>query len=1359
MEIMKQNYYLGLDMGTNSIGWAVTNEKYELLKARGKDLWGIREFDEAQTAVERRTHRISRRRRQREVVRIGLLKDYFHDAIMEVDPLFYERLENSKYHEEDKKESVRNKNSIFNDDDYTDTDYYRTYPTIFHLRKELLENESPHDVRLVYLALLNMFKHRGHFLNNSLGSDGNERKIKDAYKDFVSLIMDMQDEEDRVTFPQEIAYSKIEEILSNKDYSRTRKAEELAKLFGFEKAKKREIAFVKAICGLKVDAKILFKDLESDEKVDICFSDFGYEEKTEEILAAVGEENFQIVESMKEIFDIGSLAGILKGYTYLSSARVSEYEKHGKDLAILKDVMKKYASKDQYVELFRSELGGSYSAYVNSYNSGKKQRRNMKERKQEALYKRIKGYLKEFPQEDENIIYILNEIDKETFLPKQLTAANGVIPNQVHLREMKKILENAERYLPFLTEKDESNLTVSERIIRLFSFQIPYYVGPVSERSKNGWVQRKEEGQVLPWNIEEKIDMKKTSEKFISNLVRRCTYISGERVLPKGSLEYESFCVLNEINNLKINGEKISVELKQKIYCQLFQQGKKVTKKKLVNFLKCEGALEKEEQLSGIDIMINNSLASYGRFKAVFGDKIEEDNYRKMAEDIIFWCTVYGDSKEFLKERIEEQYAEKLSKEELKRILGFKFKDWGNLSKEFLELPGCDKSTGEVRSLIRTMWETNNNLMELLHSDEFTFKEELAVKQGTAIKVLSEFSPEDLEEYYFSAPVKRMIWQTTLIIRELEKVLGAPPKRLFVEMTRSEGEKGDKGRTDSRKKHFLELYKKIQDESHDWKKVIEDADEDGRLRSKKMYLYLTQRGRCMYSGEPIELEDLLNNTAYDIDHIYPRSIVKDDNIGNNLVLVKKELNAKKSDNYPLDKTLAITPSLIGFWKSLLNSKLISEEKYYRLIGKKSFTEEQKADFIARQLVETSQGTKGVADLLGQMLPETEIVYSKASNVSEFRKTRGLLKSRLVNDFHHAHDAYLNIVVGNVYYVKFTKNPLNFIKKEFAKDTEKNRYNLSKMFDWNVVRGEEVAWIAEKGSTEETGTIVTVKKMLAKNTPLMTRLSFEGHGGLADQTLYGACKANPEKYIPLKQSDERMKDVLKYGGFSSVSTAYFFLVEHEVKGKKVRTLETVPVYLKEKIAKNPGELLVYCKETLHLVNPSVRLKEIKLQSLIKRNGYYMYISGKTGNQITLRNAVNLCLKRNWIEYIKAIEKYSDKGIKNDIMTYEKNIDLYEVLMDKHKNSIYQKRPNPVGEKLEDGFELFKTLKLEEQCTVLRQILNLSIIGVTSADLSLIGAASKSGVMIMSKKIGNDKEMKLINQSVTGLYESSIDLLTI
>ena len=1343
-------------MGTSSVGWAVTDENYNLLRAKGKDLWGIREFEEAKTAADRRTHRISRRRRQREIARIGLLKNYFHDAIMAVDPLFYQRLENSKYHLEDKDSDVQNKNGVFNDENYTDKEYYEEYPTIYHLRKELLRNEKSdtHDVRLLYLTLLNMFKHRGHFLNAGLGNKDSERKLREVYEFFAEQLSEVNE----ISFPIGVDDSLMEEIMSSRDYNRTRKSEELCKILGIEIKDKKKSPYIKAICGLKVNINQLFDGLaiEDDKKVEVCFSDYAYDDNKQEIIDVLSEEQYQIIELMKEMYDIGSLAGIMKGYSYLSEARVAEYEKHGKDLQVLKCVLKKYKSKEVYNEFFRSEKDGTYSAYVGSYNSGQKQRRDMKGRKSEDLYKAIRKLLKDVPQDDENVQYILGEIDKDTFLPKQLTSSNGIIPNQVHAKEMEKILSNAEKYLPFLSETDETSLTVSERIIQLFSFQIPYYIGPTSKESKTGWIVRKEEGQILPWNIEEKIDVKATSEEFIKKMVRRCTYMSGKDVLPKASLEYESFCVLNEINNLKIDGERIPVELKQDIYEVLFKKGKKVTRKQLINHLIGKGVISEESQLTGIDIAINNSLSSYGKFKAIFGGAIEQDKTKHMVEEIIFWCTIYGDSKKFLRERLEEKYGDCLTAEQIKRIMGFKFKDWGNLSKDFLELSGCDRSDGEAKSLIRMMWEKNLNLMELINDERYTYKKSLEGMQNATMRTLSDIEAEDLDEYYFSAPVKRMIWQTILIIRELTQILGAPPKRLFVEMTRKPEDK--KQRTVSRKQKFTELYRKVKEEEKDWKGIIEAADQNGTLRSKKMYLYLTQKGRCMYTGKPIELADLFNDNLYDIDHIYPRHFVKDDNIDNNLVLVDKRANARKSDSYPLEES--IYTSQKSLWRELLLAELITEEKYSRLTGRNSFTYEQKAGFIARQLVETSQGTKGVTEILKQILPATKIVYSKASNVSEFRHKRDLPKSRLINDFHHAHDAYLNIVVGNVYFVKFTQNPLNFILKEYNLNKEKNRYNLSKMFDWDVVRGEEVAWRAQK-EDGEAGTIATVKSVLGRNTPLMTRYNFEEHGGLANETLYSAkkAKANVNGYVPFKETDEKMQNVAKYGGFTSVSTAYFFLVEHEIKGKRVRTIETLPVYMKEKVEKNADELRKYCIEKLGLKEPSVRLAKIKIQSLVKRNGYFAYITGKTGNRIILRNAVNLCLKPQWISYVKKIEKYTETDVLDELLSIEQNIILYEELRDKFQNGIYKNRPNSVGEKLVDGFDKFTNLSIGEQCKVLVNMLSISAIGGNGADLTLIGASKSTGITLISKNITEMGELYLINQSVTGLYENRIDLLTV
>ena len=72
MEQTTMDYYLGLDIGTDSVGWAVTDMGYHVLRRKGKSLWGIRLFDPAQTAAERGGYRRTRRRLQRRKQRIHL---------------------------------------------------------------------------------------------------------------------------------------------------------------------------------------------------------------------------------------------------------------------------------------------------------------------------------------------------------------------------------------------------------------------------------------------------------------------------------------------------------------------------------------------------------------------------------------------------------------------------------------------------------------------------------------------------------------------------------------------------------------------------------------------------------------------------------------------------------------------------------------------------------------------------------------------------------------------------------------------------------------------------------------------------------------------------------------------------------------------------------------------------------------------------------------------------------------------------------------------------------------------------------------------------------------------------------------
>ncbi|NCC02207.1 MAG: type II CRISPR RNA-guided endonuclease Cas9 [Clostridia bacterium] len=514
---------------------------------------------------------------------------------------------------------------------------------------------------------------------------------------------------------------------------------------------------------------------------------------------------------------------------------------------------------------------------------------------------------------------------------------------------------------------------------------------------KTNWIAKKSDEKIYPWNFEEVVDTELSAERFIKRMTNKCTYLVHEDVLPKNSILYSKFVVLNELNNLRLDGEPISVELKQKIFMDVFQHYRKVTQKKLKNYLVKEGVAGRDVDITGIDGDFKGSLTAYHDFKEKLTgcDLSVED-----MEQIISNITLFGDDKKLLNRRLSTLFPN-LSAAQIKSLCALSYKGWGRLSKAFLEdITAPDPDTGEVWSIIRALWDSNDNLMQIL-SEKYGFAEAVEIANGKGD--IKDFSYKCVEQLSVSPAVKRQIWQTLQIVKELCKVMGNPPKRVFVEMAR---EKMESQRTISRKRRLVDLYKKCKKEEKNWISELEQTEEQ-KLRGDKLYLYYIQKGRCMYSGERIQLEDLWDNRKYDIDHIYPQSKVMDDSLDNR-VLVKKTYNAAKTDNYPISSD--IRTKMQPFWKSLMDGDFISKEKYKRLVRATEFEPSELAGFIARQLVETRQSTKAVASVLKQILPETEIVYVKAKIVSQFRQDFDLIKVREMNDLHHAKDAYLNIVV-------------------------------------------------------------------------------------------------------------------------------------------------------------------------------------------------------------------------------------------------------------------------------------------------------------------------------------------------------------
>lgn len=1396
-------WYLGLDIGTASVGWAATDTEYKLIRKNKKRLWGVRLFEEADTAKDRRIYRSNRRRLARRKWRLNLLEELFSEEIAKVDPNFYLRLKESKYYREDKTHKLPY--TIFNDKDYTDKDYYKEYPTIYHLRSSLMTEKEP-DIRKVFLAIHHILKNRGHFLYKDLSIERNN--LEDLIKELLEKCQFLDIEE-----IDTLLLNRIKEI-SYSEISKENKEDEINKLLGKYKnvynVKQLKKVF-KLIFGRTLSLSDLFDD-ERYKDVDKDVKKISFKEKNYDELRYMYEEvlkegrDMKVLDLAKKCYSCITLNKIIQGGKTLSESKVELFEKHKNDLMKLKSLIKNDAklSEEKRDEIYRvilkvdKEKGTNYVNYVKTTKKGTC-----------CTYEEFKIFLKkELAKlqdcEEKNII--IKELDLETFLPLQRTKDNSVVPYQIHKEELIKILDNAEKYHSFLKEKDESGYTVKEKIIQLLEFRIPYYVGPLNSHKKANeggyaWSVRKkgeENTPVTPWNYSKVIDESASAEKFITNLTNKCTYLKGEEVLPKYSLLYSEFALLNELNALRYDGNRISVEARNTIIEKLFrEQGKKVTKKSIKELLKAEGFINGKGEISGIDSTVKNDLKSYRDFKKILGDKFNTEH----VENIILWSTIFdeGEGKKLVKEKIKKDYRNIYTEDEILEILKLNYKGWGNFSRKLLTEIVSEKlineNTGECLNIINAMRNNNILFMELL-TDRFDYMSQIEEYNKAIQKEVTEITPDILEDLYVSPAVKRSIWQTIRIVEELKKIIGCEPAKIFIETTRKNKTKKDT--TSSRKETLEEVYNKISSNEDimnlekeleytfnlQYKNKMLKGENNFSLKRKKLFLYYLQLGRCVYSGESIKLDKLFNDNYYNIDHIYPRSKVKDDSIYDNLVLVTREKNEKKEDKSIFEVGFQ-TSNNKRFWKFLKDKKLITEEKYYRLTRTSDFTDYELAGFIARQLIETSQSVKEIASILRDLNPNTTICYSKAENIIDFRQKFGkikkgkinsnskdiLLKVREINDLHHAKDAYLNIVVGNVYDTKFTRNPYYYI------NNSKNgrNYSLNTLFFKDISNTNTVAWEMNK-------TVYQVEKVMNNNSILVTRRTSEKKGALYDATIYKKTEAKEGAYYPIKESDSLMKDVTKYGGFGKIKIAYYsifeYFLETKKSEKKITRIIPIPIYISKNITDN-NALIEYAKRQI-VLKSNEKLKDFKLKykklcigNLILIDNYPYLLGGKNGESFDYDNAIQILLDQDSERYVKIISKYyNDKDLQVcdcDKITKENNIKLYNTLIDLMRRDIYKKNKYIFGNRKPTKFDilnseeniiLFKDTDEENQVRILLNILNIITNKKTKTNLNLKDIISSKGETKRGKhtfNLSNVNQFSIIEQSVTGFYEKEITII--
>lgn len=1329
-------YFLGIDIGTDSVGYAVTNTDYTLCKFRGEPMWGVTLFDSAEQCGERRAFRSARRRLARRRQRVKLLQEFFCGEINKVDSGFYKKISESALYPEDK---TCEASCVITKD----------YKTIHHLICELMKPGKKHDIRLIYAACAWLVAHRGHFLSD-MDPENTDAilDLKPTYESFLSWF-----EENGLSLPWECDLNKIADIICRKDKVAAKESAFCALAFGAKKPKDNaeeypisRTAVIKLLCGgtIKLGKLFIADERASEINKSVVLSDA---DGLQEIIAEF-EEGAELLKRLSALYDCATLSVILSGHKSISDAKVSEYEKHKKDLKELKCLLRKY-DKILYNTMFRDTSNNGYSAYVGKSKSVKR----------EDFYDFVKSIVSEIEKKNESdktIEKILSDIENKTYMPKQVNGDNRVIPHQLYYAELCKILENASEYYGFLKEKDKDGYVTSEKIKSIFLFKIPYFVGPLNSK-KFGWIAKKSEEKIYPWNFEKVVDFDKCEQEFINRMTNTCTYLSGADVAAGNSLLYCKYSVLNEINPLKINGRPISTELKQRIFNEVFMPGitnkPKVTYKTLVKWLVANGIIKKgdETSISGIDTEIKSSMKPMFDFYRLMKEKKLKETE---VEEIIKYST-YTEDKGRFKKWLGEKFE--LSAEDIRYISGKNYSGFGRLSEEFLNvIEGTDRETGETGTIMHFMWSTNDNLMQIL-SDKYTFREIINKRNRDYYDERTHSVQSRLDDMGVSNAVKRPVLRALEVIDDITKAKKSVPEKIFVEMPRG-GAPEQKKRTDSRQKQLTELYKSIKKDA-DVQKMMNELnslgdDANSRLRSEALFLYFTQLGKCAYCGKPINIDEIKSGSV-NIDHIWPQAYVKDDSIHNNKVLVHSPENKDKGDVYPIKSEWQ--NKMRSYWDYLLEHKLITAEKHRRLIRNTPFSDEEKNGFINRQLVETSQSAKALTLLLTEKYPDTEIVYVKAKNVSEFRHKYGeiknkaglsddekndeqLIKCRTVNDVHHAHDAYLNIVVGNVFNEKFTK------KFNVAKD----KYSLN----YRVLFGKELRNAPEVWSPQKH--IAVVDKVMNTKFVHLTKYQTKKKGKLFD---IQPVSAKPG-LVPRKKG----LDPAKYGGYNKPSMSFFSLIKY-TKGKKTEvTFLPVDLLCADKFENDAGFAEKYVKDSIgNIYDLSFPLGKriIKINTVLSLDGFEVCISGKCngGALLLLRSLTTLYLPHEHVRYAKALEKTAEKLAydKNykvtelfNKITPEKNLELFEYFAEKIGEKPFSRIPGVKIVLDENEKTKFCNLTVNKQIEYLN---NLILYFKTNRPGGIKINGITTGRLYISANLSNWKynDIRIIDRSASGVFE--------
>lgn len=531
-----------------------------------------------------------------------------------------------------------------------------------------------------------------------------------------------------------------------------------------------------------------------------------------------------------------------------------------------------------------------------------------------------------------------------------------------------------------LKHQDLSDET-SEKILEIIQRKRAYYEGPGSEKSPTPYG---------PFFLDENGELK--HEDLIGRMRGRCSVFPEEFRAPKMSLSAELFNFLNDINNLKVNGESIDFEDKEKIVELVSLKGN-ITPIALAKLLEVD-----IEQISGFRINkskkpLLTEFKGYKILKKIFknNDQIVDFKNINILDSIAEILSNYKgieDRKNKLKELpydLSDDVINELSIEnQIKGYHALSFK--------------------ALRTLNEELYKTDKNQMQLIYELNLYNKRKGSHKGQSQIQMN--------QEAILSPVAKRSINETLKVVNALRKRYGEF-ESIVVEMTRDKNSKEQKKRIEDSQKYFEQRNEKVD-------QILKDMGKDptkvnGKTKAK-IRLYEEQDGKSAYTFMNLDLERIINDPKYtEIDHIIPLSVSLDDS-QNNKVLITRSENQMKGQRTPFmafkeGKFNGFDCTYEDYKQRVLQAKNLTKRKKSNLLFEENITKYDVIHkFINRNLIDTSYACRTVLNTLSDYFKDnginTKVHTINGKITHKFRVQIQMEKDRDADYLHHAIDALI-----------------------------------------------------------------------------------------------------------------------------------------------------------------------------------------------------------------------------------------------------------------------------------------------------------------------------------------------------------------